>query len=258
MASHPNTDLGELVTVALEPGVTVVITYHNESHELLVRALNSALSQTVRPQEIHIIDDGSDKELRILGVPNKEGILNTPVRIFSVTNRGLPAARNTGLMLCETEAILFLDADDWLEPTYIEKTLPLLQAGADVVLTGLQEHGPHRNGTYKPGFDRPWQEVTWALLINDYNRFFYAALWRSQTLKEMGGYNTRMAGFPGLVEGGFEDWTTWIDALRRGLRFAAVDDPLLNYNTATPNSMLARAESNRKVLVDEMRRHHRL
>jgi hypothetical protein len=233
------------------PGVTVVVTYHDEPLDILDRAFKSILLQTVQPWEAIIVDDGSDHPLDAF-VPQVE------CRVVRITNRGLPAARNTGLMLCKTEAILFLDADDWIEPTYIEHTLPLLEEGADVVLTGLKEHGPHRNGTYKPGFDRPWQDVTWELLVNDYNRFFYAALWRAQALKEMGGYNTRMAGFPGLVEGGFEDWTTWIDALRRGLRFAAVDDPLLNYNTATPNSMLARAESNRKILVDEIKRHHRL
>jgi glycosyltransferase involved in cell wall biosynthesis len=233
---------------------TVCITYHQEEPEILERAFWSVQAQSVKPAEIIVVDDGSAPPL---AKPWQWDGLSVPARVVCITNRGLPAARNTGLMLAKTEAIVFLDADDWLDLTYIEKTLPLVRNGADVVLTGLQEHGPHRNGRYNPGFDRPWREVTVDLLINDYNRFYYAALWRTEALREMGGYHPAMAGWPG-VAGGFEDWTTWIDAMRRGLVFDAVDEPLLNYNTATPNSMLQRAERNRDALVAEMRRHHRL
>ena len=168
---------------------TVVITYHNEPRDILDRALVSVLFQPTEPYEIIVIDDGSDEPLDLY-IPKGSNL-----RIVRVTNRGLPAARNTGIMLCKTEAILFLDADDWLAPDYLEKTLPLLK-DADVVLTGLQEHGPTRNGTYMPGYDRPHTEVTWELLLNDYNRFFYCSLFRTQVLREVGGYHPAMAGWP--------------------------------------------------------------
>jgi hypothetical protein len=44
--------------------------------------------------------------------------------------------------------------------------------------------------------------------------------------------------------------------MRRGARFAAVNEPLLNYSTANPDSMVHRAERNRAALAAEMRRHH--
>ncbi len=228
--------------------VTICIPTYNDA-AVLGQAVESALRQTVSPLEVIVIDDGSDPE------PNLS-VLSKIVRVVRITNRGLPAARNTGLMLAKGEAFLPLDADDTIAPDYIEKTLPLLEAGADVVLTGLQEHGPHRNGRYNPGFDRPWQDVTWELLAFDYNRFFYCALFRTEVLREIGGYHPALAGWPG-VSGGYEDWDVWVDLLRRGVKFDAVNEALLNYTTK-PDSMLTRAEANRGALVAEIHRHHRL
>lgn len=224
-------------------GVTVVIPCYNQA-EFLQEALQSVYDQTLPACEILVIDDGSHEPILLPDSPR--------VRIIRTTNRGLPSARNTGLMLARCGAFLPLDADDRLAPDYIEKTLPLLD-DADVVFTGLQEHGPTRNGTYMAGYDRPYQQVTEETLW-EYNRFFYCSLFRTQLLREVGGYHPRMSGWPG-VHGGYEDWDLWIDLMRRGARFAAVDEVLFHYTTR-PNSMLAQAESNRQALVEEMRRHH--
>ena len=233
-------------------GVTVCITYHNEENELLERAWWSAAQQAVKPYEIIVVDDGSDKPLAERWSPATE---TYPTRIVTITNRGLPAARNTGLMLAKGVGFLPLDADDWLDPTYIEKTLELLFDGADVVLTGLQEHGPTRNGTYFPGYDRPWHLVTledmWQM-----NRFYYCSLFRTETLRNVGGYNALMAGAWNR-DGGYEDWDLTLVLMTRGARYAAVDEVLFHYTTK-PDSMLTRAEANRAALVGEMRRHHRL
>ena len=113
--------------------VTVCITTHNDAH-VLQRAFVSALEQTVSPLEVIIVDDGSDNEVVIPAEP--DNYPHIACRVVRVTNRGLPAARNTALMLANGIGFLPLDADDWLDPHYIEKTLPLLRAGADVVLGG--------------------------------------------------------------------------------------------------------------------------
>ncbi len=123
-------------------------------------------------------------------------------------------------------------------------------SGADVVLTGIEEFGPHRHGTYLPGFDRPWQDVTPELLLTDYNRLFYCSLFRTQMLRECGGYNT-------LMIHGHEDWDLWIDLLKRDVKFSAVMEPLFCYRTSNPNSMLRDADQNwRQANMAEMARHH--
>ncbi len=226
-------------------GVTVIVPCY-EQQSTLNRAVESALDQTVKPVEVIVIDDGSPKPITCTLKPPPE----TRLRVVRITNRGLPSARNTGLMLCRTVGYLPLDADDWLEPTYIEKTLPLLLNGADVVLTGLQEHGPTRNKQYKPGFDRHFRDVSGDLIIDHYNRFFYAALLRATTIRKVGGYNSRMSE-------GLEDADLWVTLLDIGATFAAIDDPLLNYSTANPDGMLKTIHQNGgyERMVTEMKRH---
>ena len=234
-------------------GVTVCIPTHNDAH-VLQTAIESALVQTVSPLEIIVVDDGSENEVKLLvDEDHPDKFPHIDVRVVRVTNRGLPAARNTGLMLARTEAIVFLDADDTIDPTFIEKTLPFFQDGADVVLVGLQEHGPTRNGHYDPGYDRPFHLVDVEALWRC-NLFFYCALMRVSVIREVGGYHPAMSGWPGVF-GGYEDWDMWITLMNRGVKFEAVNEPLLNYTTK-PDSMVTRAQQNREALVAEMRLHH--
>ena len=229
------------------PGVTVCVTYHDEPHELWERAVHSVYAQTQNCHELIVIDDGSDTPVDLPSWCDKWA------RVVRVTNRGLPAARNTGLMLCRTEAILFIDSDDWIDEHYIEKTYPLLKAGADVVLTGLQEHGPTRNGTYFPGYNKPFDLVTLADILQ-MNLFYYCSLFRSATLREVGGYNPLMAG-PWGKRGGIEDWDLTIDLMTRGAEYACVMEVLFHYSTSNTQSMAHTMD--RAALEAEMKRHHR-
>lgn len=229
-------------------GVTVAIPCYAQA-DTLIRAVESAVNQTVPPDLVLVIDDGTPDTTVLDALDRFSALTSVSVGYRKITNRGLAAARNTALMHTRTFAFLPLDADDWLDPTYIEKTLPLLQE-ADVVLTGIQEHGPSRNGAYMPGYDRPFTDVTADLILNDYNRFYYCSLFRTDVLKMVGGYNVRM-------NEGLEDADLWVDLLKRGVRFAAVDEPLFQYTT-NPDGMLQTIHRNGgyQRMVEEMRRHH--
>lgn len=221
-------------------GVTVVVPCF-EQQEWLEQSLGSVLAQTVAPLEVLVIDDGSRTPIVAAVHPTIH------VRVIRVSNRGLPSARNVGLMNARGHAFLPLDADDWLEPTFIEKTLPLLDAGADVVFTGLQEHG-ERTGTYVPGCGTPLDELT-VEQERMSNRLFYCSLIRTSLLRDAGGYNGRMIH-------GYEDWDLWVDLMQRGAKLAAVNEPLFNYR-CRKDSMLADTEANwRDWCLDEMARHH--
>lgn len=213
-------------------GVTVAIPCYNHA-AYLSEAIESALLQTVPPLEVIVVDDGSTEDLPWY----------RDVRYIRVSNRGLPGARNTALMNARGRAFLPLDADDWIDQTYIEKTLPLLE---DVVCVGLQEHGERRQGTYpvKPRM----RQLTVDRIRKD-NRLFYCALFRTSLLREVGGYNGRMIH-------GYEDWDLWIDLIQRGVKFSAVDEILFHYRTSE-TSMLMDTEANWKQwCLDEMARHH--
>lgn len=224
---------------------TICIPYYSQP-DYIAQSLGSACQQTAGLLEVIVVDDGSpDAAARDLCERYRaEGY---PVRYVRVTNRGLPNARNTGLMLARGYGFLPLDADDWIDPTFLEKTLPQL-GEFDVVSSGLQEHGPVRNGSYMPGTDMPIGDVTveieWAN-----NHFWYASLCRTELLREVGGWNGRMVH-------GYEDWDLWIDLLKRGARFGGVDELLFHYTTRA-DSMLAQITGRmHREIVLEMRRHH--
>ncbi len=93
------------------PKVSVVIPTHNRAN-LLGRAVRSVLAQTFSDLEVLIADDASTDEtsamLRAIGDPRIKHLRHD-------TNRGVSAARNTGLTNAAGEFIAFLDDDDeWL------------------------------------------------------------------------------------------------------------------------------------------------
>lgn len=96
--------------------VDVIIPSYNGLPYLL-DAIASALLQTRRPNRIIVVDDGStDGTLERLERFN--GSIDV---IVHPENRGLPAARNTGLRASDAPLVAFLDADDVWLPGKLER-----------------------------------------------------------------------------------------------------------------------------------------
>lgn len=92
--------------------VSVVIPVHNDA-ELLPRALDSAIAQTLPNMEIVVVDDGSSDETP--EVIKKYVKIDPRVRSITLeTNQGTFVARSTGVRAAQGRYVLFLDADDSL------------------------------------------------------------------------------------------------------------------------------------------------
>jgi glycosyltransferase involved in cell wall biosynthesis len=90
--------------------VSVVISNHNYA-PFLGACIDSALTQTYRPLEVVVVDDGSSDGSRSI-----IGDFGDRVRPVLTGNRGQAAALNAGFAASRGRLILFLDADDLLEP----------------------------------------------------------------------------------------------------------------------------------------------
>lgn len=104
--------------------------------ETVVRALNSALNQTLSPAEILLVDDASgDGSLDLLYQLEK---LHAPrVKVISLAkNEGPGLARNAGWEAATQPWLAFLDADDAWHPRKLEIQWTWLEAHPDVVLCG--------------------------------------------------------------------------------------------------------------------------
>jgi glycosyltransferase involved in cell wall biosynthesis len=101
--------------------VSVIIPCFNHAR-FLSRAIESVLSQTYRPVEIVVVDDGSSDNTKEVAERFKG------VKYVHQNNQGLAAARNTGIAASTGAYLLFLDADDWLLPEGIETNVSYFQA----------------------------------------------------------------------------------------------------------------------------------
>ena len=109
---------------------SVIIPLYNKA-PYIRKALESVLAQTYADYELIIIDDGStdgSAEIAeaILQDPASRLIASSPHRLIRQANSGVSAARNNGVAQAMGDYIAFLDADDWWEPTFLEKMLQLI------------------------------------------------------------------------------------------------------------------------------------
>lgn len=97
--------------------LSVLVPCYNE--ELYIkRCIDSLLNQTIKIDEILILNDGSiDNTLLII----KEYELNNDnVRVLNIENKGLTAGRNTLINNCKGDYFYFIDADDWVEDKCVQ------------------------------------------------------------------------------------------------------------------------------------------
>ncbi len=207
--------------------ITISISSYNQE-EYLSDSIESALNQTVSC-EIIVIDDGStDHSLEIAR--------KYPVKVISQVNKGLPSARNTGLMNCKTDWILFLDADDILLPDCVEKIFEKIKkSDSDVIGLSFKEFGI-RNTEIRL-MPRP--------SINDFksgNRIGYCSAIKKEVLLEIGGYSPKMLW-------GYEDFHLWFNLLSRGKIIETIPEILWLYRTKEKSMITESIKHNEELMT---------
>lgn len=119
------------------PQTSIIIPVYNVE-PYIGACLDSLVAQTCKDFEVLFVDDcGTDGSVRMINdfiVAHPE----IPCRLLHHEhNRGLSAARNTGLEAAQGEYVLFLDSDDALTPDALELlTKPIENGRPDFVIGG--------------------------------------------------------------------------------------------------------------------------
>lgn len=117
--------------------ISVIVIVYNAAG-LLPRSLDSILGQSFRDFELVVVDDGStDGSAAIL-----DGYAKKDARIRPVhqSNQGTAKARQKGLDTAHGRYIIFVDADDWIEPDMLEGMYgKALSENADIVFCDFVE-----------------------------------------------------------------------------------------------------------------------
>ncbi len=115
----------EIYSDEINPLVSIIITTYNHGH-FIRDAIESALNQSYKNIEILIIDDGS--------TDNTNEIVEAyhTVKYIYQDNKGLSAARNTGIEKSSGDFVLFLDADDFLYTDGIKLNIEILAKNTSI------------------------------------------------------------------------------------------------------------------------------
>ena len=117
--------------------MTIIIPSYNSSL-YVIETIESVIAQTYKNIEILVIDDGSTDNTRLLLY---NYIKNGKIKYIYKENGGVSVARNTGIENATGDVIAFLDADDVLLPTSVEKRIRAFELfpEAQVVFTDYYE-----------------------------------------------------------------------------------------------------------------------
>ncbi len=208
---------------AASPRVSILVPYYNMG-KYLPETLRAIRAQTFTDYEILLVDDGSTD-------PLSRALLETleapDLRIIRKQNGGLSSARNAGLREARGTYVLPLDPDDLIHPTFLEKSLAVMEGSSDCAfVTSLVSYFINDPNHVVGGW-APWGVERDALSVFNVASTC-TALMRRQHLEEIGGYDEWLTAY--------EDWDVFCTLAERGHTGTVIPEPLFQYRLR-PDSM---------------------
>lgn len=198
------------------PIISVLMPAYNAG-KFIAETIESILSQTYPHFELIIINDGSTDNTKDVVFSFNDSRIRY---IENEKNLEKIETNNRGLILANGTYIAKMDADDVAKPCRFEKQLDYFNAHPDVSIVGgwIQkmdsghvERYPEKDDEIKVSF------VGENVLANS------TAMFRTEDVRRLAlKYDSRFIAYA-------EDFKFWTDAAIKGLKFANVQDVLVNY-----------------------------
>lgn len=127
--------------------ISAIVTVYNRAG-MVTAALASLDLDGPNRLEIIVVDDGStDGSQQVVG-----GMDDNRIRLIRHDrNRGIPAARNTGLEAAEGDYIAWLDSDDLARPGRLDSQIRFLDAHPEIAMIGASAGRITRDGRARRG-----------------------------------------------------------------------------------------------------------
>jgi len=223
----------------LPPTLSVVVTCY-EMGDMLCETIDSIWRSERCPDEVILVDDGSHGEptlSAILKVKKEAAERGHTLQLIRQQNQGLSAARNRGLAAVQGHYVSFIDGDDLIEPPFYRIAMDLLAEYPH--LGGVAAWSRIFNSSGDTGFwNAPQAELPFQYTENC---IFVPVVASTKTLRELGGYDTRLRY-------NYEDWELSCRFLASGKpivtipaylqRYRERDDSLLRTMTPVQNQVM--------------------
>ena len=209
-------------------------------------AIESVLHQTYKNIEIVCVNDASldnsnDIIQNILSELNPDNF----IYINHKENKGVITTRNEAIELATGEYILPLDADDTIEPTYVEKAVNILDENPDVGIVYCWVNNFWKDSKSQIS---KWEDfdISKELFLNS---IVNTSMYRKSDFLLVGGYKSYM-------NKGWEDWDLWLSIIKKGFKAHLIKEVLFNYRRKFFDSRSNSAAKSIDHLYRELLRHH--
>ena len=206
--------------------------YKKEKAEYLELALDSVVNQTLKPDEIVLVQDGElTKELYVIIEEYKRKYPAIFKTHALKQNQGLGKALNFGMEKCSNELIARMDTDDIAEPNRFELQVQEFIKDKELVLCGGQiaefAYNPDEITGYRNVPLTHNEILNFAKKRNPFNHM--TVMFKKQAVKSVGGYKHMPY---------FEDYWLWARMLKEGYKAKNIDTVLVKVRAG--QDMIAR------------------
>jgi glycosyltransferase involved in cell wall biosynthesis len=202
------------------PTISVVIPAYNQA-AYLGAAIRSVLGQTRQDFEIIVVDDGSTDGTSEVAA----SFADARVRCIRQDNRGLPAARNTGIRAATGACVSLLDSDDLFLPRKLELLADALDRQPGLGLVAGKAAYIDQDGCdlQQPIGSALPDDPAQLLLGNPIH--VGSVLVRRAWLERVGLFDERLRAC--------EDWDMWLRLATAGCPMRSIDQPVSLYRVHT-------------------------
>ena len=121
------------------PKISVLVPVY-KVEPYLQRCIDSVLAQDFQDWEMILVDDGSPD--RCPEICDEAARKDSRITVVHKENGGLVSARREGVRNARGEYLMFLDSDDWLQPSALTILYNHIIKGYDMVKGGAKRVGP--------------------------------------------------------------------------------------------------------------------
>ena len=204
--------------------VSIIIAAYNAARTIS-DALGSLCAQTSPDWDAIIVNDGSRDDTG--EIARSFAARDFRLRVIDRPNGGESAARNTGLDYATGDWVAFLDADDWVAPTYLERLTDALRGDAELDAVHCAWVRVAGDGACVSEAYRPPTGDLFPILARRAAFAVHACLVRRALVEQVGGFDVGLKTSP--------DWDLWQRIARSGANFGSVPE-VLAYYRMSPNS----------------------